>query len=55
MLSGGSILTLSKLFWHSDIKMTMIYSHLAPDFMAAEVEMSFAPVVTAVGDLDAAR
>lgn len=37
MMAGGNILTLQKLLGHSDIKMTMIYAHLAPDFMAAEV------------------
>ena len=56
MMAGGSILTLSKLLGHSDIKMTMVYAHLAPDFMASEVaRMSFAPVMTTVGNLDEAR
>lgn len=44
MMAGGNILTLQKLFGHSSVAMTMIYAHLAPDFMAGEVaRMSFAP------------
>ena len=43
MMAGGSILTLKELLGHADIKMTMRYAHLAPDFMAAEIaRMSFA-------------
>jgi integrase len=43
MMSGGNILTLQKLLGHSDLKMTMIYAHLSPDFVGAEVaKMSFA-------------
>ena len=43
MMADGSILTLKELLGHADIKMTMRYAHLAPDFMAAEVaRMSFA-------------
>ncbi|WP_322001453.1 tyrosine-type recombinase/integrase [Marinobacter alexandrii] len=29
---GGDILTLQKILGHSDIKLTMKYSHLSPDF-----------------------
>lgn len=57
MMAGGNILTLQRLLGHADIKMTMIYAHLAPDFMAAEVaRMTFAPTVPSdVASLDAAR
>jgi integrase len=37
MMSGGNILTLQKLLGHADLKMTLLYAHLAPDFMKAEV------------------
>lgn len=44
MMSGGNILTLQKLLGHADLKTTMIYAHLSPDHLAAEVQrMSFAP------------
>jgi len=33
MMNGGNILTLQKVLGHSDIKMTMRYSHLSPDFL----------------------
>ncbi|MBJ7556542.1 tyrosine-type recombinase/integrase [Marinomonas spartinae] len=33
MMNGGNILTLQKVLGHSDIKMTMRYAHLAPDFL----------------------
>ncbi len=38
IMSGGNILTLQKILGHSDVKMTMIYAHLAPDFLGAEME-----------------
>jgi integrase len=42
IMAGGNILTLQKLLGHSSVAMTMIYAHLAPDFMAKEVaRMSF--------------
>jgi integrase len=37
MMSGGNILTLQKLLGHGDLATTMIYAHLAPDFMAEEI------------------
>jgi integrase len=57
MMAGGSILTLQKLLGHSDIDTTMIYAHLAPDFMAAEVaRMSFPlPAVAGVTPISAAH
>ncbi|REG85114.1 phage integrase [Marinomonas pollencensis] len=33
IMNGGNILTLQKVLGHSDIKMTMRYAHLAPDFL----------------------
>lgn len=44
MMSGGSILTLSKLLGHASLEMVMIYAHLAPDFMAGEVARIVFPV-----------
>ncbi len=38
MMSGGNILTLQKILGHSDIKMTMIYAHLAPDYLGDEMD-----------------
>jgi integrase len=37
MMQGGSILTLQKILGHSDIKMTVVYAHLAPDFLGEEM------------------
>jgi hypothetical protein len=37
MMAGGNILSLQKLLGHHDLSMTLIYSHLAPDFMATEL------------------
>lgn len=37
MMSGGNILTLQKLLGHSSVTVTMIYAHLAPDYMSAEI------------------
>jgi integrase len=38
VMSGGNILSLQKMLGHSDLKMTLIYAHLAPDFLEAEIE-----------------
>lgn len=38
IMSGGNLLALSKILGHSDIKITMIYSHLSPDFLAEELD-----------------
>lgn len=43
MQHGGNILTLSKALGHTDIKMTMRYSHLAPEHMNAIRELSPIP------------
>lgn len=37
IMQGGSILALQKILGHSDIKMTMIYAHLGPDFLGIEM------------------
>lgn len=38
VMQGGNILALQKILGHSDVKVTMIYAHLAPDFLGAEME-----------------
>lgn len=38
VMSGGSILALSKILGHADVKVSMIYAHLAPDFLADELD-----------------
>ncbi len=38
MMAGGNILTLQKILGHSDVKMTMIYSHLSPGYLEGELE-----------------
>lgn len=38
IMAGGNLLTLQKMLGHSDVKMTLIYAHLAPDFMGDEVD-----------------
>jgi site-specific recombinase XerD len=57
MMSGGNILTLQKLLGHADLKMTMVYAHLSPDFVGAEVaRMSFAaPRPAGVANLEEHR
>lgn len=37
IMQGGSLLALQKILGHSDIKMTLVYAHLAPDFLGAEM------------------
>ncbi len=38
MMSGGNILTLRTLMGHSDVSQTQAYAHLAPQFLASEIE-----------------
>lgn len=38
VMNGGNILALQKILGHSDIKMTLLYAHLSPDFLADEME-----------------
>ena len=38
IMSGGNILTLSKILGHRDVKVTMLYAHLAPDFLGDEMD-----------------
>lgn len=38
IMSGGNILSLQKILGHSDIKITLQYAHLAPDFLDAEMD-----------------
>jgi site-specific recombinase XerD len=37
VMAGGNILSLQKILGHSDIKMTLVYAHLAPDFLGEEM------------------
>ncbi|MFL1467788.1 tyrosine-type recombinase/integrase [Marinobacter sp. HN1S83] len=39
IVKGEDILTLQKILGHSDIKLTMRYSHLSPQFMQKVVEI----------------
>jgi integrase len=38
VMAGGNILTLQKILGHADIKMTLLYAHLAPDFLGEEMD-----------------
>jgi integrase len=38
VMAGGNILTLQKILGHTDIKLTLVYAHLAPDYLAQEME-----------------
>lgn len=38
VMAGGNILALQKILGHSDIKMTLIYAHLAPDYLGDEMD-----------------
>jgi integrase len=40
MMQGGNILPLQRILGHGDIKMTMRYSHLAPDHLATVLSHS---------------
>jgi len=36
---GGNIIALQKILGHSTINMTLRYAHLAPDFVAREIDI----------------
>ncbi len=38
IMSGGNLLALQKILGHSDVKMTMVYAHLAPEFLGDEMD-----------------
>lgn len=38
IMNGGNILTLQKILGHADLQMTLVYAHLAPDFLGQEME-----------------
>jgi integrase len=38
IMAGGNILSLQKILGHSDLKMTLLYAHLAPDFLGDEMD-----------------
>lgn len=40
LINGGDILTLQRILGHSDLKITMRYAHLAPDYMAKVRDLS---------------
>ena len=42
VMRGGNILTLQKILGHTDIKMTLRYAHLAPEYLADAIK--YAPV-----------
>jgi integrase len=39
VLKGGNLVSLQKILGHSTINMTLRYAHMAPDFMAKEIEL----------------
>ena len=40
MMNGGNILALQRILGHSDIRMTMRYSHLSPDYLIDAVKLN---------------
>lgn len=40
IMRGGNILTLQKILGHSDIKMTMRYAHLSPDYLIDALKLN---------------
>lgn len=38
IMNGGDVVTLQKILGHSDLKVTMRYAHLAPDYLSKAVE-----------------
>ncbi|EIT0139393.1 tyrosine-type recombinase/integrase, partial [Escherichia coli] len=40
MMNGGNIIALQQIMGHASIKQTMVYAHLAPDFLADAVRLN---------------
>jgi len=40
MMNGGNILVLQRILGHSDIKMTMRYSHFSPDHLDDAIKLN---------------
>ena len=40
MMNGGNILTLQRILGHSDLRMTMIYAHVAPEHLEEAVRLN---------------
>ena len=38
IMAGGNILSLQKILGHASIEMTLVYAHLAPDFLEGELD-----------------
>jgi len=38
VMSGGNLLVLQQILGHSDVKQTLQYAHLAPDFLGGEID-----------------
>jgi len=39
VIKGGNVISLQRILGHSTINMTLRYAHLAPDFLASEIEL----------------
>ncbi len=44
IMSGGNILTLQRILGHSDLKITMRYAHLPPDYMQQVIDLGLASI-----------
>ena len=56
--SGGHLVALQKILGHADVKMTLTYAHLAPDFLALDMERIRYPMYSqaaGIGDRPAER
>jgi len=50
MMRGGSLYDLKEILGHSDIKMTMRYAHLSPDYLRAEMAKTERRTAAVVGE-----